>query len=152
MENIILNINKIDQIDEVMDVANLVFKPNKEEKEKYHKKEDWLNKIKNGLLISASVDNKIVGFAICYQKEKDLHIWNVGVLEKYRRFGIWKKIYDEIVKFALMNKFESISLNTYKEKFLGMYTFVIKNGFDEYKTEFDEMQGTTKSMFKKMVK
>ncbi|MFA7301241.1 MAG: GNAT family N-acetyltransferase [Candidatus Shapirobacteria bacterium] len=151
MNNIVLNINKIDQIDEVLEVGEEVFKPNKEEKEKYHKKEVWLNKIENGLLISASVDNKIVGFAICYKKETDLHIWNVGVLEEYRKFGIWKKMYNEVVKFAIENEYESISLNTYKEKFLGMYTFCIKEGFVEYKIEFDEFQNTTKSMFRKKI-
>lgn len=152
MENIILNINKLNEIDEVMSVAKYVFKPNKEEIEKYHKKEDWLNKIKNGSLVSALIDNKIVGFAVCYRKEDDLHIWNVGVLDDFRRFGIWRKMYDEIIKYVTENKFESISLNTYKEKFTGMYNFCVKEGFIEYKTEFDEMQGATKSMFRKMVK
>lgn len=60
-------------------------------------------------------------------------------------------MYNEVVKFAIENEYESISLNNYKEKFLGMYTFCVKEGFVEYKIEFDEFQNATKSMFRKII-
>lgn len=44
MKKIILNINKLEEIDEVLEVADKFFLPSREEKEKYHKKEDWLKK------------------------------------------------------------------------------------------------------------
>jgi len=147
MNNIEININKIDKIDEVMMVAETVFQPNDEEKAKYHRKEDWLEKIKNGLLVTVSIDKKIVGFAVCYRKDKTLHVWNVGVLPDYRENGVWQKMYEMVVFQARESEYEAISLNTYKEKFPGMYNFCQTHGFFESKTEKDELPGAIKSMF-----
>jgi len=149
MDDIKIHINQLDELDEVLSVADIVFRPNDEEKAKYHRKDDWLTKINNGLMVTASINNKIVGFAICYQKEKTLHIWNVGVLPEYRKKGIWQKMYEEVLSFATENKFSGLSLNTYKDKFPGMYNFCQSHGFEEYKTELDQLSGTTKSMFLK---
>ena len=151
MNEIELRINKIDDLDEVLPVAEEVFKPNLQEKEKYHNKSDWLDKIMDGLLISAVIDSEIVGFAICYKKENDLHIWNVGVLEKYRKNGIWRKMYKEIVNYANSQHFQTLSLNTYKEKFPGMYSFCKNENFDEYLTEIDSLSSKTKSLFRKVL-
>ena len=151
MNEIRLNINKIEDLDEILEVAEKVFRPNKEEKEKYHQKSIWLERAINGLLISAQVDNKIIGFAICYRKEDALHIWNVGVLEEYRKNGVWRKIYEEIVNFANKNKFSKITLNTHKNQFPGMYNFAVKEGFAVERTEFDELSKDFKSMFVKMI-
>ncbi len=152
MNEIVVHINKIDELDEVLKVSEIIFKPNKEEKEKYHLKSIWLERINNGLLVSSLVDNKIIGFAVCYKKEDVFHIWNVGVLEEYRKSGVWRKMYDEIVKFSIEKDFLKLTLNTYKNKYPKMFDFAIKEGFEEYRTEFDELSQDTKSMFVKILK
>lgn len=149
MVDIKINTNHLEELNEVLEVANIVFQPNEAEKARYHRKEDWLLKIENGLMVTAVVGGKVIGFAICYRKENTLHIWNVGVLPEHRKNGAWRKMYDAIVLFARENGFESISLNTYKEKFPSMYNFCQTHGFEEYNTELDELSGTTKSMFLK---
>ena len=133
---IVLHINKYEELDKALDISNQVFKPSAEELLKYHNKNDWSNKIDNGgLLITAWDNKKIVGFSICYPKEGNFHIWNVGVLENYRGFGVWKKMYEAIQKFALEKKFKQLTLNTYKNKFPNMYSFCLERGFREYKAE-----------------
>lgn len=150
MEDLKIEINKLDLIDKVLDTAKTVFNPSKEELEKYHRKEMWVDKVESGgLLVTATVNNIVVGFAICERKDENLHIWNVGVLPKYRRLDLWKKMHHEIEFFAKSSNFKRLTLNTYKEKFPNMYSFVSKHGYNEVKTEFDEMQNTTKSYFEK---
>ena len=109
MEEIILKINNTEDLDEILLVSEAVFKPNEQEREKYENKSDWLEKIKNGLLVSAVIDNKIVGFSICYKKEDDFHVWKVGVLDEFRGIGIWRKMYDEIIKYAAENGFQKVT-------------------------------------------
>lgn len=134
--NIKLEINNLEELDNVLRVSREVFKPTPEKEEKYHNKEDWLNKIKNnGLLITAKDKGSVVGFSICYPKDNKLHIWNVGVVENYRRFGVWKQMYKAILNSAKQNGFKKLTLNTYKNKFPNMYAYCLKNGFEEYKTE-----------------
>jgi len=134
--NITLHINQIKEFEKALEVSNQVFEPSPEELQKYHDKNDWLNKINSGgLMVGAWDDKKMVGFSICYPKEGKFHIWNVGVLKEYRKLGIWKMMYGEIEKFAKERRFDQLTLNTYKVKFPGMYRFVLDNGFTEYKTE-----------------
>ena len=149
MNEINIRVNKKEDLDSVLQLAEQVFNPNSEEKEKYHKRSDWQEKLDNGLLVSAFIGEKIVGFAICYKKDDDLHIWNVGVSEDYRKNGIWRKMYEEIVKFAKSEQFKTLSLNTYKEKFPGMYNFCKNENFIEYMTEVDTLSGDIKSKFSK---
>lgn len=134
--NLIINLNKIEELDEALEVSNLVFKPSPVEVEKYHNRNDWVEKIKNnGLLITAKNNNLMVGFSICYPKDGKFHIWNVGVLENYRKLGVWKQMYDAVLKFAIEKGFKHLTLNTYKDKFSNMYAFCLNQGFVEYKTE-----------------
>ena len=134
--NTTLHINRLEELDKALKISNQVFEPSPEETQKYHNKNDWLNKINNdGLLITAWDDNKMVGFSVCYSKEQKFHIWNVGVLKAYRKLGIWKKMHSEIEKFAKEKNFKHLTLNTYKAKFPLMYAFVLNNGYVEYKTE-----------------
>lgn len=139
-----IHINKIDELEKVLNVASEVFKPNEEEKQRYHNKEDWKQKIKNGgLLISASINDKIVGFTICYLKPDSFHIWNVGVLEDYRKLGVWKLMHNEIISYATKNNYKKITINTYKDQFPNMYNFLTTNRYKEYKVE------DSKSFFEK---
>ncbi len=148
MKEVQIDTNNIEQIDKILEAATKVFNPSQEELEKYHKKEVWLKKVSDGgLLVSITLDNMIVAFAICEKRNNKLHIWNVGVLSDYRKLGLWKQMHDLIIKHAKQEGFEKITLNTYKEKFPNMYTFVSEHGYKEISKEFDEMQNATKSHF-----
>ncbi len=92
-----LHINKIEELDKAMEVAKKVFKPSVEEIRIYHDKDDWEDKARKGLFITAWVEDEIVGFTLCYPKNDHLHIWNVAVLEGHRKLGIWKNMFDQIV-------------------------------------------------------
>lgn len=117
-----------------MQLAKEVFNPTLEEIKKYHKKEIWEQKLsEKGMILIGRANNNPAGFATCYEKKGNLHIWNVGVLEKYRNQGIWKKLYSELIKYAKESNYEKITINTYKEKFPQMYNFLIKNYFNEYR-------------------
>lgn len=130
--NISIETNIVNDLDEVLNVSTVVFNPSHEEIKKYHNKEDWLNKIRDGgLLITAKYNNVIIGFAICYPRDHRLHIWNVGVLKEHRRSGVWTRMYAGIIKYAKQKHFNEISLNTYKDKFPKMYEFCINHGFTE---------------------
>jgi len=134
-----LHINQLEELDEVLAISNEIFEPSSEELQKYHNRDDWSGKLNNGgLMITAWNDNKMVGFSICYPKENGFHIWNVGVLKEYRRQGIWEIMHEIIQKFGRENNYNHLTINTYKDKFPGMYKFVLNNGYTEYKTEGDK--------------
>lgn len=125
-------INENTQLDEVLEVAKKVFNPTPDEMKQYHRKELWLEKLNNeGVLLTANENNEVVGFAVCYKKEKSFHIWNVGVLNNYRKKGIWKNLYSEIVKYAKQKGHRKLTINTFKNKFPSMYNFLVSNGFHE---------------------
>ena len=140
--------NNINDLDRILLLSKKVFNPTPEEIIKYHNKEDWVSKIENrGLLLSASIDNDLIGFAICYKKDQDiLHIWNVGVNSDFRKKGIWKRLYTEITNWAKINKYKGVSLNTYQQKFPHMYSFVKSNNFTLVHEEIVDNQ--VKSYFK----
>jgi len=137
---IILHKNQIEDLDKTLEISIQIFEPSPEELQKYHNKNDWLNKINHGgLLVTAWDYKKMVGFSICYSKEQKFHIWNAGVLKEYRKLGIWRMMSDEIEKFAKEKDFKHLTLNTYKTKFPDMYAFVLDNGYEEYKTEGEKL-------------
>jgi len=146
-----ISLNNSDDLPEALKLAEDIFQPNEAEKIKYHNPIDWKRRMDNGLLVLARKEDIPVGFAISYEKEGALHIWNVGVLEEYRRLGIWKAIYEAIMRFAKENNYKKVTINTFKEKFPGMYNFLINNEFVEYKTEIDQLSGNTKSLFEKNI-
>lgn len=134
--DLLISLNKTEELDEAIDISNQIFVPSPAEALKYYNKQDWLKKIEDGgLLVTAKQDGHMAGYAICYREGHVFHIWNVGVLESYRGQGVWKKIYETIYQYATKNGCNQLTLNTYKSKFSGMYSFCQKNGFVEYKIE-----------------
>jgi ribosomal protein S18 acetylase RimI-like enzyme len=131
-----LNTNNFEDIDEALLVSKKVFKPTPEDVETYHNKQDWLKKLENnGLLIVARVHESIIGYAVCYSRDYKFHIWNVGVLEEFRKSGIWNQMYETIIKFAKQKGFNQLTINTYKDRFPNMYIFCLKHGFEEFNSE-----------------
>lgn len=152
MTDIKLEFNNLSRIDAVLKTADIVFDPTPMQAKKYHKKDDWLKIVQDGgVLLSASINNNVVAFAICENRNDALHIWNVGVLPEYRKIGLWKQMHEKIVEYAKNQKFNKLTLNTYKDKFPAMYNFVKQNGYVEAKTVFDEAQHLTKSCFERVL-
>lgn len=145
----IYKINNISDIDKVLDIATIVFDPTKKEKRKYQNREEWLEKIeKDGLLVSVYKGDRVIGFSISYKKSSErLHIWNVGVLPEFRKQGVWRKMYEIIFKYSVDKNFRILSINTYKIKFPAMYSFLKREGFEEYETEL--RKGIRKTKFQK---
>ncbi len=134
--NLTISLNKIEELDEAIDISCQISVPSPAEVQKYHNKQDWLKKIKDGgLLLTTKKDGHLAGYAICYREDRTFHIWNVGVLEDFRGMGMWKKMYERILDYAVKSGSDLLTLNTYKSKFSGMYSFCQKNGFVEYKIE-----------------
>ncbi len=134
--NLTISLNKTEELDEAIDISNQISVPSPAEAQKYHNKQDWLQKVKDGgLLVTAKQDRQMAGYAICYREDHIFHIWNVGVLESYRGQGVWKKIYETICQYATEKGCDRLTLNTFKSKFSGMYSFCLKSGFVEYKIE-----------------
>lgn len=134
--NIKLEINNLDYLDEALEVSKIIFKPTPGEIEIYHNKLDWLKKLEyKSLLIVARIDDSIAGFAVCYPRDNKFHIWNVGVLENYRKSGVWKKMYESIIIFAKQKNYNQLTINTYRDRFPNMYKFCLENGFREFETE-----------------
>ena len=134
--NLTLSLNDVDDLDQAIDISNQISVPSPAEAQKYHNKQDWLKKIEDGgLLVTTKKDRHMAGYAICYREDRIFHIWNVGVLESYRGQGVWKKIYERILDYAVKAGCDQLTLNTYKSKYSSMYSFCLKQRFVEYKIE-----------------
>lgn len=83
------------------------------------------------LVIIASHDGENVGFSICYDKYKDgsLYIWVDGVLPKYRKFGVYKKVDEYRSEVAKSKGYKSFRIKT-QNKRREMLSFLIKQGWE----------------------
>ena len=150
-KDLVVEVGSINDLGEAMEVAEEVFNPTLEEKQRYHQFTTWQERMEKGLLIVGRCGEKIVGFAISYPKETDFHVWNVGVLSDYRKMGLWQMMYKKTEEYAISKGYKTISLNTYKDDFPSMYNFCKNNGFVEVLTEKDEKSGKMKSCFEKEI-
>ena len=131
--DLLMSLNKVEELDEAIDISNQIFVPSPAEALKYYNKQDWLKKIEDGgLLVTVKKDGHLAGYVICYREDQIFHIWNVGVLEDFRGLGIWKKMYGSILDYAIKSGCDQLTLNTYKSKFSSMYSFCQKHGFVEW--------------------
>lgn len=142
--------NAIGDLESVFKIATEIFDPTPEEIRKYQSKQGWIEKIQSGgLLITAYEENTPVGFAICRNHDNErLHIWNVGVVPQFRKKGVWKEMYRRIVEHAESGGYKRITLNTYKDLFPSMYSFVQKEGFSCYEIEMENIRGKMRKQSK----
>ncbi|MBO6660676.1 MULTISPECIES: GNAT family N-acetyltransferase [Roseivirga] len=96
-----------------------------------HYVERMANKPK--LIAIAWVEEKPVGCKIAYDRFEDgtLYSWLGGVIPKYRKMGLAKKLADFQEKWALENGFSAIRFKTLN-RHKAMLTFAINNGFQIY--------------------
>ncbi len=101
--------------------------------------EEINNRIKNlpHLNLMAYIDKKPVGFKLGYERDTYFYSWLGGVLPKYRRMGIAKKLSDEQEKWAKENNYNSITFKT-RNRHKAMLSFSLNNGFNIFKIEEKE--------------
>ncbi len=154
MENIKVEIELggVNNLEEALQVSKEVFEPSPAKEEKYHKLEDWKEKIENGgILVVGKADGKIVGFIVAYKTADEvMHLWNAGVLSDFRKLGIFSNMFEELAVESRRRGVKKITLNTIEKKFPEMYKYVINKGFVEYEREWvedDKVGKTEKSKF-----
>lgn len=128
-----LSVNQAEDIESTIEFSKEVFGSDSKTDTKYHDPKNWKKKLDEGaLLVCVSTEaNELVAFCFCIPKEPALHVWLAGVKSSFRSKGIWHNLFHMIEHYALDNKFNQITLNTYKNKFPQMYNFCINHGFEQ---------------------
>ena len=90
-----------------------------------------LEKINNKpyLNLIAFIDNLPAGFKLGYERDGYFYSWLGGVLPKYRRNGVAKKLAEVQEKWALENGYETVTFKT-RNRHKAMLIFALKNGFN----------------------
>ncbi len=135
-----IEIGGVENLEDALRVSRIVFEPTPAEEEKYHKKEDWERKIREGgLLVIGKVDGKVAGFIVAYKTADEvMHIWNAGVLSEYRKLGIFSNMFEELSVKCKQDGIKKLTLHTIEKKFPEMYRLVINKGFVEFEKEWIE--------------
>lgn len=93
---------------------------------------DRMKKEKDVAFVEVFDGDKMVGYAMCYNRYPGLyHIWQLGVLKEHRGKGVGSQIYEEIEKYSKKRKYRGVSLNTFnshKENII----LIIKRGYQIY--------------------
>lgn len=141
----------------VINLSLSIFNPKEGKDDRYHNINNWKEYFKQkGILLGAFLNNKLVGYLFCYEKEPNkntLHCWMAGVSEKHRRQGILKKLMIKLTEVLRERGYEVLTINTWPEKFPAMYAYLTKYGYEKYKEEEKEWEGqkTLKSFFRKKI-
>jgi len=102
--------------------------------------EEYNNRL-NGhhLILTAHVDNHIVGFKIGYDRFSDgsFYSWMGGVLPEFRRQGVANTLADYQENWAKKQGYKSIKLKT-RNKHESMIVFAFERGFDIIDSESNE--------------
>ncbi|KXK26389.1 MAG: Acetyltransferase (GNAT) family protein [candidate division WS6 bacterium OLB20] len=148
-----IRINQTDDLSRALDLAETVFTPGEEDREQYHNRKDWEERIANGgLFLTAYSEGTFAGFALCTRKPGDrFHIWITCVDEEFRRKGIWRRLYENILDYALFSGYRTLTLNTNEQRFPEMYAFMRAEGYDITATE-EQADGTVKTFFSKKLR
>lgn len=149
--------NDTDNINAVIATSTTVFAPTPDEANHFHNPAQWVEAVKKGgLLITANVGDKVVGYVLCKKTDDtSFHIYSAGVLPEYRGLGIWHSLYSQVYEYAKQGGYQNLTINTFQSKFDNMYRFVSKSGFQEYRTEdVTEPDGTVvkKSFFRLQIR
>jgi GNAT superfamily N-acetyltransferase len=107
--------------------------------------ERWKEHLKKrGLLLGAFENGELVGFKFGYEREAgSFHSWLGGVRRSQRRRGVMRALTEKQESWARSHGYPRLTVNTYREKFPAMYTFLTHSGYTERK----EHEG--KSFFEK---
>ena len=141
MEDLIIRKATIEDLNDITNLNNKLFKL---EKENYDDTlvENWpLSEDGNEYfqyVIVATINNKVIGYLAGSINEKGSYeevqygeINNMFIDEKYRKYGIGKKLINEFKDYCKDNKIYNIKVEaSYKNK--GAIEFYHKNGFNEF--------------------
>ncbi len=83
------------------------------------------------LIITAYQNDNPIGYLIAYDQFKDgsIYCWLAGVKKDYRRQGVLKKMIKHLNSWAVKQGYKSIRITT-RNRFRGMLTYLILNGFN----------------------
>ncbi len=92
-----------------------------------------VSRSKDPIILMANLDDRLVGFAICYEGRLAgfYHMREIGVDGEFRGMGIASKLYEEIEKFAKESAYKGVTLNTFN-KFVDSLRLAIKRGYEIY--------------------
>ena len=93
---------------------------------------------KSCLNLIAYIENSPAGFKLGYERDGYFYSWLGGVLPKYRRMGVAKKLADEQEEWAKENGYDSITFKT-RNRHKAMLSFSLNNGFNIFKVEEKEI-------------
>lgn len=142
-------------IPQVIQLSLRIFAPPKDVTDHFHQEQKWKEYYQeNGLLLGAYNDGELAGYVFFYDREKDKqssHCWLAGVLKNYRGKGILTSLMDAAQDLLKEKGYQSITINTYPEKFPAMYHYLTKYHFEMYHEEQREWQShsTRKCFFRK---
>ncbi len=90
---------------------------------------------KNPLILEVYDNEQIIAYALCYDRIKGyLHIWDIGTKKAFRGKGIASKIYDHIEKYAKVNNYQGVTLNTFN-RFANNIRLLLARGYEIFDIE-----------------
>jgi len=118
----------------VVQLFKEIFKDTLYDKTELKLQNEWNNKIKKGDLILTLGTSKLnlpLAFAVLTKDKDILVIEYVGVKEGYRNQGLWKHLYNYILKYAELNNFKNLGIENNPTLFSNMDRFIKNNNFIE---------------------
>lgn len=99
--------------------------------------EKWREHLQeSGLLLGAFEDGELIGFKFGYRREPErFHSWLEGVRPDSRRRGVMRALTKTQESWVKARGFQRLTVNTYAEKFPGMYAFLLGSGYRVIATE-----------------
>lgn len=95
----------------------------------YNKKQ-YLNRLRNRKysIFFAIEDNKVVGYAVSYDKGDKFYVWTIAVLKEYRNRGIAKELLQKSIETGKEFGYRKVYLKT-RNIFKNMIFLALKSGF-----------------------
>jgi GNAT superfamily N-acetyltransferase len=140
-----IDVGSIEDLNSIVRINKKIFKGAKSEeivlKEHYL---DLLSK-KRHLILLVKESNRIVGSSIAIERNKNYHVWVLGVSQNVLKRGVGEKIIDYNIKLAKKGAFKAITFSVYEGQseiadILEKKGFVVyrknkQKGFLDYKLE-----------------
>jgi RimJ/RimL family protein N-acetyltransferase/GNAT superfamily N-acetyltransferase len=153
--NVIIKELSEEEIPKVVEISKIIFNVT-DVGGKYHDKNLWEERLdKNGILLGAYYDEKLVGYKFGYEENKEtFHSWMGGVLEEFRGNKIATKLLSFQENLLKDRGYKYITVNTVESKYPEMFKLLLKQGYIvESTTQQKEPDGSVviKSNFKKIL-
>lgn len=154
-ETIVIKELSKQEIPDVIKISSLIFNVFNEE-DKYHNLSLWEERMnKNGILLGAFLNEKLIGYKFGYEKNPErFHSWMGGVLEEFRGQGIATTLLNYQEDLVRKRGYKCITVRTIKDKYPAMFEFLLKHGYVIEATSRQEEPDSSiviKSHFKKQL-